>query len=267
MVKTAVLSTVMTAPSGMLQSLALLLYRNPLTQAVMRSRLGERIFEMAYFRYKGGYEAREARYLHEFVGAGGWIVDIGANIGFFTTLFAGWVAGGKVLALEPETNNFRRLERVIAARGLGDRVEARQIAASDTKGTGYLIINPDSHADHRLGDHGLPTALETVDSLWDGLGRPSVSLIKIDVQGGERAVLKGARMVVETCKPALYVEIDTMNGGAGDIHARELLELLDLLGYQPHNWQGGWIPKTAEQILAEAKRRPGGYGDYLFLVN
>lgn len=251
----------------MLQSLALFLYRNPLTQAVMRSRLGERIFETAYFRYKAGYEAREARYLREFVGVDGWIVDVGANIGFFSTLFAGWVAGGKVLALEPETNNFQRLERVIAARGLGDRVEARQIAASDTKGTGYLVINPDSHADHRLGDHGLPTALDTIDSLWEGLGRPRVSLIKIDVQGGESAVLNGARMVVETCKPALYVEIDTTNGGAGDIHARELLKLLDRFGYRPHSWTGGWKPKTADQALAEAKRSPGGYGDYLFLMS
>jgi FkbM family methyltransferase len=250
----------------MLQRLALFLYRNPLTQAIMRSRFGEWIFETAYFRYKRGYEAREAQYLSDFVSANGWIIDIGANIGFFSLLFAGWLKDGKVLALEPETSNFRRLERIIAARGLRHRVEARQVAASDTKGTGYLVISPDSHADHGLGDHGVPIALDTIDGIWDGLGRPNVSLIKIDVQGGECAVLNGARLVVEKCRPALYVEIDAVNRGAGDVHARELLALLDRLGYRPHSWQGEWLPKTAEQVLAEAKRRAGGYGDYLFLL-
>lgn len=248
----------------MLQSLALGLYRNPLAQAAMRSPVGERIFERAYFFYKGAYEAREARHLREFVDANGWIVDVGANIGFFSILFAGWVERGKVVALEPETENFHRLERIVGARGLRDRVQTRQVAAGDVKGDGHLIINPESHADHRLGDQGMPIALDTLDGIWEGLNRPDIQLIKIDVQGSECGVLNGAKALIDTCEPALYVEIDTA-GGHANAHARGLLDLLGSLGYRPHSWRQRWLPRTIEQAFSEAKKRPGGYCDYLFL--
>jgi len=246
----------------MLQSLALSLYRNPLAQAFIRSPLGERVFQEAYFFYKRALEAREARHLREFTCGDSWIVDIGANIGFFCVMSAGWLDRGKVLAIEPEPDNFRRLEKVIAARGLDARVEARQVAVGESKGTGRLVVSKESHADHRLGDDGTPVALQTLDGIWQELGEPDVRLIKIDVQGGECGVLVGSKAVLETCKPALYVEVDATGEGG---HARALLSLLEAIGYRPNGWCGKWAAITWEEALAEAERSPARYIDCLFL--
>jgi FkbM family methyltransferase len=246
----------------MLQSLALSLYRNPLAQACIRSPLGERVFEEAYFFYKRTLEAREARYLREFTRSDSWIVDIGANIGFFSVMFAGWLDRGKVLAIEPEPENFRRLQKVIAARGLDARVEPRQVAVGEAKGMGHLVVSKESHADHRLGDDGTPVAVETLDGIWQELGEPGVCLIKIDVQGGECGVLAGSKGLLKTCKPALYVEIDA----AGDVgHPRALLSMLDALGYQPNAWRDKWAAITREEAVAAAERSPARYTDCLFL--
>jgi FkbM family methyltransferase len=246
----------------MLQSLALGLYSNPLAQAFIRSPLGERVFQEAYFFYKRALEAREARHLREFACGDSWIVDIGANIGFFCVMSAGWLRRGKVLAIEPEPNNFRRLQKVIAARGLDAQVEARQVAVGESKGTGHLVVSKESHADHRLGDGGIPVALETLDGIWQELGRPDIRLIKIDVQGGECEVLVGSQAVLETCKPAFYVEVDA-TGDKG--HARALLSLLEAISYRPNAWCGKWVAITWDEALAEAERSPARYTDCLFL--
>lgn len=108
----------------MLQQFVLRFYRNPLIRAMTRSRLGAALFDRAYFLYKPAYEARDVGRLQSTVDPDAWIIDVGANIGFFTIVFACWLRQGKVLALEPEADNFRRLTSNVAARGLSPRVEA-----------------------------------------------------------------------------------------------------------------------------------------------
>jgi FkbM family methyltransferase len=249
----------------MLQMLALRLYRSRVAKAFIRSRIGDHIFPKLYFLYKHVYEARAVARLRPYINRDSWIVDVGANIGFFTVTFAGWLERGKVLALEPEPENFRRLQTIIAAGALDRRVEARQVAVAECQGLGHLILSQESHADHRLGETGLPVPLDTLDSIWSELGRPDIRLIKIDVQGAECRVLLGAEALLNACRPALYIEIDTDPGRVECGHPSALLAALDALGYQPHAWHGGWTPLALERALADARRGASRYADFLFI--
>ena len=248
----------------MLQTLALALYRSRVSQAIMKSGAGRRVFREAYFLYKTR-EAANARHLRPLIARDDWVIDVGANIGFFTILFAGWLDAGRVLALEPEPRNFRQLEEIVAARGLADRVVARRAAAANFAGEGRLALSAASHADHRLADSGIPVDVDTLDNIWRGYDCPRVSLIKIDVQGAEREVLAGAKKLIAACRPALYVEIDTTGNGNADGHARNLLAALGGISYRPHEWRREWAALSPEQTLARARQHPGGYDDFLFL--
>src|SRR5260370_40368150 len=66
-----------------------------------------RVFLALYPIYKKYFEAGPIDRLREFVPAGTLVIDVGANVGFFSLRFARWVGdGGKVIAIEPEDKNY-----------------------------------------------------------------------------------------------------------------------------------------------------------------
>src|SRR5205823_4492379 len=100
---------------------------------------GRRLFEASYQLYKDRLEAGPIRMLRPCVRPGTSVIDVGANIGFFTRQFAGWVSeGGRVIAVEPEAVNFARLQHAVTAAGLGDVVELIQGAVAERTGEGLL---------------------------------------------------------------------------------------------------------------------------------
>jgi FkbM family methyltransferase len=250
-----------------IQSSLLRLYGSRPAQAFIRSAIGDRVFQTSYFVYKRVLEAHNLAALREHVRPDAWIIDVGANIGFFTVIFGGWLTQGKVLALEPEPENFRRLQAMVKRRRLEPRVDARQVAAADRNGRGHLMLSQESHADHRLGESGLAITVATLDSLWIELERRPVGLIKIDVQGAEYQVLCGATALVDTCRPALFVEIDGSADRVPINRQQALFNLLDGRGYRPHSWHGKWAPLTFEQMIAEAQRSASHYADFLFVCD
>ncbi|MHB9155568.1 MAG: hypothetical protein ACYC5N_07735, partial [Endomicrobiales bacterium] len=89
-------------------------YRSLLSTGLLSTRPGKYLFSRAYTVYKSFFEAKYTRLLRETVTPGSWVIDAGANIGFFTLQFGRWVSkGGKVLAVEPEGNNCASLKRAV----------------------------------------------------------------------------------------------------------------------------------------------------------
>ncbi len=231
---------------------------------LLETSLGRRAFEWAYDLYKRWDEAAGAEALQPLVAPGTLVIDVGANIGFFTVRFARWVSvGGRVLAIEPETTNLARLRRALSARNLQSQVEIIAAAATDRAGPVHLDVNPDHPGDHRLAATGQPVAGVTVDQLVAERGWSPVSLMKIDVQGAEAAVIAGAREVLTRLRPALYVEIDDLNLRSFGSSAAELCATLSRLGYTPYRCQSGAAtPYDGRELLSDAK---SGYVDVLFL--
>lgn len=144
----------------------------------------------------GVYERAETAFFCSVCREGMTFLDVGANIGYYTALASARVgAQGKIVALEPDPENFRFLERTVAANPARN-ITCIQKAASDAAGTLRLYISATNRGDNRLwayedSDDSYDVEVSTVDNMLAERGIRSVDLVKMDVQGYEGRVLGG----------------------------------------------------------------------------
>ena len=153
------------------------------------------------------YAALKAQ-VHE----GATVLDVGANVGAYTMLFATWAgATGRVVAFEPASASRAGLARHLAINGLSDRVVVREEAVSDRTGRASFV-DTGTHGDNRIVPDGtleagaVPTV--TIDDVCAALNLvPDV--IKIDIEGAELSALRGARRTIaaRAASLALFVEL------------------------------------------------------------
>jgi FkbM family methyltransferase len=145
------------------------LYSRLQSSHVMQSEMGQCLFEHAYSVYKILLEAGPVERLRSYVLPRSLVIDVGANIGFFTLRFARWLRDdGRVIAIEPEIKNFMALKRRLSKAGLDNRVVVLQAVAAEKNGMLNLEINPHHPADHKIGETGMPTTAITLDGLLAG---------------------------------------------------------------------------------------------------
>ncbi len=126
--------------------------------------------------------------------AGGVVLDVGANIGLFSLRHAR--AGARVYAVEPHPEAFARLERNLAANGLGQRVTALPCALGAAEGWARLRGGRATPLTRVIPDRSGAVRLRTLDALAAELGLARIDLLKLDVEGAEVEVLRGARRVL-----------------------------------------------------------------------
>lgn len=189
---------------------------------------------------KGDADQVNAPILARFCAPGTAAVDVGANIGELTVPFARAVGPeGACLAVEPIPFLADALRRTAFANGL-DWIEVFQCAASADAATanldlrygeGALVDSGGSRLVESAVAGGVRVATEPLDALIarSRLGARRVSLIKVDVEGHELPVLRGAEGTLRRHRPALAIEIgnDSPEARAG------MAALLQELGYEP----------------------------------
>jgi FkbM family methyltransferase len=142
---------------------------------------------------------------------GGVVLDVGANVGAYTVLFAKWVGpAGRVYAFEPAPETRAALERQVALNGVADRVVVRPEAVAAATGTRAF------QAAGLRGDNRLASAFEAgievqTIALDDFCARHAVTpdFIKIDVEGVELEALRGGRRAIAaaSARGGVFVEL------------------------------------------------------------
>lgn len=128
------------------------------------------------------------------------VVDVGANLGYYTLLAARTVGlHGRVIAFEPDPENHSLLVRSIQANGLNNILLSDK-AVSDVTGRGILFLSEENCGDHRIidpGDGRRRIEISTValdDAIPEGV---SVDVIKMDIQGAEMKAVCGMKRILE----------------------------------------------------------------------
>lgn len=181
-------------------------------------KLGRDAFDTALLRLAQTYVKRD------------WVVwDVGANVGVFTFAAAGVAAGVQVLAIEPDIWLAQLLHR---SRALGENrslnVKVLSAAIAQRNGVSEFAIAMRGRASNYLPSaNGLTqaggarevveVATLTLDTLLDSFTAPT--FLKVDVEGAEILVLRGAHKLLSEVRPMMYIEV-------GEQNADEVAEIL-----------------------------------------
>ncbi len=156
---------------------------------------------------KGFYEAELLEALRGELTPGDLVIDVGANLGNHTVFFAK-IAGCRVAAFEAHPEAFRFLQENARLNDLDNRVDAYHLAVSDTEGRVSILAEMENNLGAtRFGmdDDGTVRAVRLDDVDIQG----SVRLIKIDVEGMEAQVLRGAQDLIARDRPLIVCEAQT----------------------------------------------------------
>ncbi len=151
----------------------------------------------------GTYDPFETEVLKNQIKKGDVVLDLGANIGFFTLIFAKLVGEeGKVFAFEPDPDNFSLLKKNIEINGYQNVILVHKAVSNETGKTRLYLSSEAS--DHRIydsydGRKSIEIETTRLDDYFNKYnGR--IDFIKMDVQGAEWAVIKGASSLLQKTK-------------------------------------------------------------------
>ena len=164
-------------------------------------------------RSLGLYEPEKTKAVQDLLKPGETFVDVGGNKGDFALLASKIVGGrGKVICVEPEPINVGWIKRSIELNGY-ENIQLCGLALSDHDGDSVLHLGTKSGFHTLLSgapdrDQGsLTVRTRTLDSLLTELGADRVNVLKIDVEGAELMVLKGAAETIRA-NPHIVVLLD-----------------------------------------------------------
>jgi FkbM family methyltransferase len=207
------------------------------------------------------YDRSTVRAFREFVREGDVVFDIGANVGAHTLHLSAIVgAGGQVFAFEPTDYAFMKLRRNMGLNPhLADRISTHQILLGDGSASipedgiyasWPLVDSPDKHPRHG----GRKLAIEgaramQLDAFFGEHGIDRIDILKMDVDGNECQVLRGAVRTLRTFRPQMILELAPYNMGIGRDSLEEFLALLKDTGYTLKDLRGAeTLPAEASQI-------------------
>jgi FkbM family methyltransferase len=196
------------------------------------------------------FERFPFRVLQHLIRPGDIVADIGANLGLYSRFLTTWTRASSVLAFEPWLQNCAFLRDNMIRGGMEHKVEILACALADVEGEADFQVDDVQSASGSLDkvrggapsegreNLHLPPRTErvecrTLDGLVGARRIPAPDVLKIDVEGAEAFVLRGARRLLTERRPRLLIELH------GAQESRDVLELLFEHGYEVAAWGAG----------------------------
>jgi FkbM family methyltransferase len=183
-----------------------------------------------------GYYDKDAAITWEaFINSGAVVLDIGANIGYYSILAV--PKAGSVYSFEPSKASITAFEKNIELNkitnisiqpyALSDRAEASSLYLSSQENSGMTGLRKP----HNFSGSTEQVKVITLDDWMTGKKLNAIDIIKIDVEGAEVNVLKGAVTVLRQYQPVIFIEVINELLSRFEHTAAELFEFLYQFGY------------------------------------
>lgn len=171
--------------------------------------------------------------------------DVGASVGLYACLIADRLDDGRVICFEPNPPNVASLERNVALNEAGDIVEIHDVALADDRGTTTMLVKSDEAgesgtlAEKDWMEHAVEVAVETGDALVESGEVPPPDVVKIDVEGAELDVIRGAEDAFsrDVCR---VVHCEVHPGFLPDFGGtvEDVVEAMEACGFEVQNHRG-----------------------------
>lgn len=217
-------------------------------------------------------ERQELANLRKLIAPGMVIADIGANAGFYTLEMASMVGPeGRILAFEPDAFNSGLLqERTRRARV--SNVEVMPVAIGNKSGRATLYCSAYNRADNRLHQSHQEAHVEatevqvrSLDEILSDRGTPAIDAMKIDVQGAEEQVLRGARTTLAHGLRWIWIEFSPSHLRGAGTEPESLLSLLSGLGMDIFEVDRGGGLRPLSDFRDYTRRIDASYGDLVLI--
>jgi len=168
---------------------------------------------------EGIFEAPLLRLIQAFLQPQTTYLDVGANIGLMSVPILASRPDVQVVSFEPSPTNLPSLWKTAAASHFGSRWRIIPKAASDACGQREFFtcqatggaLDGFRNTGRAMAPSRVTVESTTIDRVWEGFGRPKVSCIKIDVEGGELGVLRGAEKCLASERAPILLEWNATN--------------------------------------------------------
>lgn len=199
--------------------------------------------------YSGGFEWMEREWLASHLHSGSVFYDVGANVGFITLECAKLCSSaGLIVSFEPVSGTFSRLQENINLNRNDISVKLFQLALSDKNEflTMHLSENGKDAWNSLAGTGSAVETIETValDNVIVKENLPGPDVIKIDVEGWEEHVLKGAEKTIAQFKPLMLIEFTAENLLAAGSSCLSLSQKLSDMNYELFEYD----PRSGKEI-------------------
>jgi FkbM family methyltransferase len=200
---------------------------------------------------------QEVRFLSNYPFGDGPLLDVGANVGLVSLLLAQRYPERTVHAFEPNPSTYVTLTDNVALNGAA-RVCCHEMAVADR--TGSLLFDADPNARGTAGialepaQYSTSVASVTLDDFCVSNGIDRIGFLKVDVEGYETLVFRGAERVLGEIRPAIiYFEVCPVLADRAGFDSLEPARLLMKdHGYNLKRWNSRW--EMVDAVLDDVKR-------------
>lgn len=210
--------------------------------------LDKRTVALEAFNF-GTYEKEDSEMIYKLISPESHIIDIGANIGWYTLHIARMLTSGSIHCFEPIPETFQKLQDNIQINGLSNIV-CNPIALSEKKQQLSFYYNPKqtgASSSRNITENDEVVKLEldsiTLDDYVAMKQLTQIDFIKCDVEGAELFVFQGASHVLTTFKPVVFTEMLRKWAAKFGYHPNDIMQLFHNLGYEAYYVEDGSLNK------------------------